>query len=183
VLAVFGADYLAPRNLLAAMIPVSALLAVLLAAPQLGRWGALLAALIIAAFLTVSVDVDLSPRLQRGNWRELARALGRAPEARAIATVQLGSAPLEYYLQSVRELGRRSAPRVSEIDLVGYRPLRRSAGRSPASGFTQAARAEVDGLIAYRFTATRPHRVSRSALRAHAITSTRTVALVQRART
>ena len=31
--------------------------------------------MIALAFLAISIDVDLSPRLQRGNWRGLARAL------------------------------------------------------------------------------------------------------------
>ncbi len=39
VLAVGGADYLAPRNLVAAMVPVSVLLAVVIAARRTGRVG------------------------------------------------------------------------------------------------------------------------------------------------
>src|ERR1019366_1504050 len=76
VLALFGADYLAPRNLVGAMIPLSALIAVVIAAsgrdpaggavrsPPVARAGMVLAATIALAFLAVSVDVDLSPRLQ-----------------------------------------------------------------------------------------------------------------------
>ena len=75
VLVAFGADYLAPRNLVAAMIPVSALIAVLLASGRAGRAGMALAATITLAFLAISLDVDLSPRLQRGNWRGVARVL------------------------------------------------------------------------------------------------------------
>ncbi len=88
VLAVLGADYLAPRNLVGAMIPLSALIAVMLAASdrqdRLGGPGSLaalagaaLAVVIFLAFLVVTIDVDLSPRLQRGNWREVAQALAR----------------------------------------------------------------------------------------------------------
>ena len=108
VLALGGADYLAPRNLVAAMIPVTALLAVALATALRSDAGALfpaalaLAIVIALAFFAISVDVDLSPRLQRGNWRALARELGPGSPERAITTVELGSAPLEYYRPGLR---------------------------------------------------------------------------------
>ena len=68
------------------MIPVTALIAVLVVAR-----GAPVAparrsrALIALAFLAISIDVNLSPRLQRGNWRDVAQALraGRLASARS----------------------------------------------------------------------------------------------------
>ena len=169
-LAVVGADYLAPRNLVAAMIPVTAAAAVLLAAPGTGRAPWALAAASAVAFLAVSVDVDLSPRLQRGNWRGVAHALGRGGAARALSTVELGAAPLEYYLPGLRNLRRGAAVNVDEIDETGYAPLRASAGRAPASGFSLSERLDVDGLIVYRFLAATPRAVSEAALRRHVIT-------------
>jgi 4-amino-4-deoxy-L-arabinose transferase-like glycosyltransferase len=182
VLAVFGADYLAPRNLVGAMIPLSVLLAILLAAADTGglvRGSALaarapvglaLAATIVAAFLLLTVDVDLSPRLQRGNWRGLARVLAQGTRPRAITTVQLGAAPLEYYIPPLHNLGRGATVTVREIDETGYAPLRPSAGRSPAPGFHLLDRRDVNGLIAYRFVSSVPRVVSESALRRHVIT-------------
>ncbi len=157
VLALFGADYLAPRNLVAAMIPVTALVAVLLASPmRTAGWESsaalALTALTLLAFLAISLDVNLSPRLQRGNWRDVAKVLddGGSP-ARVITTVELGSAPLEYYLPGLKNLGPRRSVKVSEIDETGYAPLRSSAGDPPAAGFTLFAHLDVDGLIIYRF--------------------------------
>ncbi|HEX3433629.1 MAG TPA: glycosyltransferase family 39 protein [Solirubrobacteraceae bacterium] len=184
VLAVFGADYLAPRNLVGAMVPLCVLIAVLLAAIDVrgsGRrgWapggagiGAALAATIVAVFTILTVDVNLSPRLQRGNWRDVARTLGPAPAdgARAITTVELGAAPLEYYLPPLHNLARRSSVLVSEIDETGYAPLRRSAGLPPAAGFRLVARGDVDGLIVYRFVSSMPRLVSEAELRRHVIT-------------
>jgi 4-amino-4-deoxy-L-arabinose transferase-like glycosyltransferase len=202
VLAVFGADYLAPRNLVAAMIPVSVLLAILLAAidgpdvadaqsrrapdaspggsasvpasPRASALpiGALLSALVLAAFLIVSLDVDASPRLQRGNWRDLAKLLDREGRPRAITTVELGAAPLEYYLPQMhlRNLARRATVSVSEIDETGYAPLRHGAGRQPAAGFRLLERREIDGLIVYRFVSSVPRTVSEAALRRNVIT-------------
>ena len=49
----------------------------------LGHGVELLVALLLA-WLAITIDVDLSPRLQRGNWREVARALGSGGQERAI---------------------------------------------------------------------------------------------------
>src|ERR1700677_554822 len=58
VLVAFGADYLAPRNLVAAMIPVTAVIAVVVVWPGTGRAGIALAVVISLAFLAISIDVD-----------------------------------------------------------------------------------------------------------------------------
>jgi mannosyltransferase len=182
VLVAFGADYLAPRNLLGAMIPLSVLIAILLAAVDVGERtgdsgplagfpiGVALAATIVLAFLVLSIDVDLSPRLQRGNWRDVARALGRGSRLRAITTVELGAAPLEYYLPHLHNLPRQESVTVSEIDETGYAPLRHSAGRPPAPGFHLLNRLNVDGLIVYRFVSPVPRVVTEASLRRHVIT-------------
>ncbi|HEY4918360.1 MAG TPA: glycosyltransferase family 39 protein [Solirubrobacteraceae bacterium] len=170
VLVAFGADYLAPRNLVAAMIPLTALIAFVVLWPGSGRVGIALAGAIALAFLLVSIDVDLSPRLQRGNWRDVARALQSPPRERVITTVELGSVPLEYYLPGLHELREGSYVTVSEIDETGYAPLVASAGEPPAPGFHLQARLDIDGLIVYRFVSSVPRRVSEASLRRHVIT-------------
>jgi mannosyltransferase len=199
VLVGFGADYLAPRNLVGAMIPLSVLIAVLFAAIDDRRaeragdvgaraaggagnreaswfaapWiGAGLAALALTALLIVTVDVDASPRLQRGNWRDLAHLLGRGGRARAITTVELGAAPLEYYLSPLRlrNLARDTRVSVSEIDETGYEPLRAGAERAPSPGFRLVEHREIDGLFVYRFVSSLPRFVSELELRHHVIT-------------
>jgi len=122
------------------------------------------------ALLAISLDVDLSPRLQRGNWRDVAKALRGAPRDRVITTVELGSTPLEYYLPGLHELREGSSVLVSEIDETGYAPLRASAEEPPAPGFRLLARLDVDGLIVYRFVSPVPRLVSEATLRRHVIT-------------
>jgi 4-amino-4-deoxy-L-arabinose transferase-like glycosyltransferase len=218
VLAALGADYLAPRNLVAAMIPVCALIAVAYAAgapdrlarvprvpagtdgrapggaslPRTGpAWAGDAAvgliALTLLAFLAVSVDVDLSPRLQRGNWRGLAQALREGSGGqRAITTVELGAAPLEYYLAPLHNAPRGAQLTLDEIAETGYQPLRRSAGRAPAPGFKLVQRRDIDGLILYRFRSAGPRSVSESRLRRRVITRARPEVLItpgQRGRT
>ena len=165
-----GEDYLAPRNLVAAMVPLTTAIAVVLTARRTGRAGLAAAALVAAAFLIISIDVNLSPRLERGNWRDVAKALGVGTGARVITTVELGSAPLEYYLPPLTNLGARASVRVSEIDETGYSPLRASAGEPPAPGFTLSERLDIDGLIVYRFLSPVARSVSERALREHVIT-------------
>jgi mannosyltransferase len=187
-----GADYLAPRNLVAAMIPVSALIAVIVTARRAGRVGTAFAALIAAAGLAITIDVDLSPRLQRGDWRGVAKILRTGPASggaqaaggaraaeRVITTVELGAAPLEYYLPPLHNLAEGTTVRVSEIDETGYLPLTASAGSSPAPGFHLESRDDVNGLIVYRFVAPTPRMVSEATLRRHVITEAHPEVLVQ----
>jgi len=192
VLAAFGADYLAPRNLVGAMIPLSVLIAILLAAID-GPLGWLLAGASAAVFLVVTIDVDLSPRLQRGNWRDIAQVIARGAAGHqlavnrgaavldagvepsggvAITTVELGAAPLEYYLSGLHmhNLARHHAVTIGEIDETGYAPLRQEAANPPAPGFRLLERRNVDGLIVYRFVSSIPRTVSEADLRRHVIT-------------
>ncbi len=173
VLVAFGADYLAPRNLVAAMIPVTAVIAVVTVWPPSGGGaplaGIALALTIALAFLAITIDVDLSPRLQRGNWRDLAKALANGPRKYVISTVELGSTPLEYYLPALHGVHRSGSVLVSEIDETGYAPLRAFAERPPVPGFHLRARLDVDGLIAYRFVSPVPRLLSAETLRRHVI--------------
>jgi mannosyltransferase len=191
VLIAFGTDYLAPRNLVAAMIPVSALIAVVVTARRAGRTGVVLAALIALGGLAITIDVDLSPRLQRGDWRGVAKvlrgaaaghsaqAVGESPASeRAITTVELGAAPLEYYLPPLHNLAEGTRVTVSEIDETGYAPLRPSAGRPPAPGFHLFSRDDVNGLIVYRFVSPALRAVSEATLRRHVITEAHPEVLV-----
>jgi hypothetical protein len=186
VLIAFGADYLAPRNLVAAMIPVSALIAVIVVARRARRTGAVLAALIALAGLAITIDVDLSPRLQRGDWRGVAKVLSGSAATgeriiaadRVITTVELGAAPLEYYLPPLHNLAEGTAVTVSEIDETGYAPLRASAASPPVPGFHLLSRDDVNGLIVYRFVSSVPRTVSEATLRRHVITEAHPEVLV-----
>jgi mannosyltransferase len=170
VLAVLGADYLAPRNLVAAMAPVSALLAIVIAAQRTGRVGMGLATLLVLTLLALTIDVNLSPRLQRGDWAGVATVLRAAQPDHVITTVELGAAPLEYYLPPLRNLARGSSVTVTEVDETGYAPLRKSASRPPAPGFRLSERRNIHGLIVYRFTSSAPVTISEEVLREHVIT-------------
>ncbi|MGA2164085.1 MAG: glycosyltransferase family 39 protein [Solirubrobacteraceae bacterium] len=166
-----GADYLAPRNVVAAMIPLTAGIAVIAVARRTGRVGLALVGMIAVTFAALSIDVDLSPRLQRGDWRGLAWVIGseHPTGARAITTVELGAAPLEYYLPPLRNVRQGATVRVSEIDETGYAPLRPGAGQPPAPGFHLVQRENVHGMILYRFSSPTPRTVADAQLHEHVI--------------
>ncbi len=139
--------------------------------------------MIALAFLALTIDVDLSPRLQRGDWRGVAeccrrRRAARPPTAqrspgmhgRVITTVELGAAPLEYYLPPLHNLARGATVTVSEIDETGYAPLRPPRARRRRPAFACSSRRDVHGLIVYRFVSAIPRAVSEATLRRHVIT-------------
>lgn len=169
VLALVGIDYLTPRNLIAALIPFTALVAVMLASPRTGLPGLACAVGTVLALLAITLDVDLSPRLQRGDWHGLASALGPAGAERAITATHLATTPLQYYMSPLDVLPRGRRVTVSEIDEVGYAPIRVGARLPPAPGFRFAGRVDAHGMIGYRFTARRPRSVPESLLLAHAL--------------
>jgi hypothetical protein len=172
-LALAGADYFAPRNLIADWIPLSGAFAVVLGAAGAGRSGTLLAVVVCLASAGVLIATGLDARLQRGNWGAVAHALRSGSRDRAIVTVEDGAAPLEYYLPALRlrYLSRRLSVSVREVDLVGYAPLRPGALQAPTAAFSLAGRSDIHGLLAYRYTARSPQRLSGRFLRSLAITT------------
>ena len=152
-LALAGADYLAPRNLIADYVPLSAALAALLTARRAGRAGAWLLSAALVIGLAAVIATDFDHRLQRGDWSALARTLRAGGADRAIVTVEDGAAPLEYYLPSLglRYLSADRAVSVREVDLVGYVPLRAGAAVAPTRAFVSVGRSDAHGLLVYRF--------------------------------
>ncbi len=170
LLALAGADYLAPRNLIGAMVPVSILLAVVIGAASTRRLGVALAALATLALLAICIDVDLSPRLQRGDWSKVTAAVRPLSRSRvAVVTAHLGSAPIEYYAPGLRPAP--SSLTVSEVDKVGYKPLLASASAPPAAGFRLVQRLDFNGELVYRFRSNRPETVSLRQLQASGMTA------------
>jgi mannosyltransferase len=159
-------DYFVPRYLVAAYLPLSAALALLLATGG-KRVGVALAMLVCAGNLLVVAAVDTRPQLQRGDWRGVADALRTGPSQRAIVIAVIGALPLQYYQPQLAQLSRRQTVRVREIDLVGYPPLRAGAIRPPAAGFSLAVRSTIHGVAMLRFRAPRAMLISDRRLLSH----------------
>jgi hypothetical protein len=170
VMALGGADYLAPRNLVGAMVPFSALVAVLATWPSpRDAIGPTLLVVALMALLAVSLTVIADPKYQRGNWKGVVKDLP-AGDQRAVVVNQLGSAPLRYYTPGLEALHSDDSVRVSEIVMAGEEPIRASAADPPAPGFKLVKKVDFTGLVALRFVAPSPRVVSVRTLRAHNIT-------------
>jgi mannosyltransferase len=118
-LALVGVDFVLARNLLAAWLPLMAVVAL---GAGLGRpaWaGGLAAAGLCAAGLVAFALVESHRADQRTNWRGAARALGPPATPRLVVSDAKSALPLALYLPGARPLRAGELPVVGEIDLVG----------------------------------------------------------------
>jgi mannosyltransferase len=159
VLAVAGADYVLPRNLIAVYLPV-----ILVAAAGLaGRVGLLGAAVICAVALAVNVEVASDVKLQRDDWRGAAKALGPAPETRVvIVDPPYDKKPLRLYAGSLPPLPPQGAD-VREVDAIEYgRPPKDPAA---PQGFPEVvARVRTPSYVLVRFRSPVPRHYTGVAL-------------------
>ena len=175
-LAVVSLDYFFPRNLIAAWLPLAALVGLGCGLAAAQRVGALTAAALCCALLAITISVNFNDRLQRPDWRGVAHALGHASGLRAIVVPATGDDPLEYYMPDTGRILRRHAS-VSEIDLAGW-PV---AGKRPPrlSGFHLVASERVKTFTLYRYRSDQPRLVPRATLLARHLGAERPAALIQ----
>jgi mannosyltransferase len=95
-----GKDYVLARNLLPALVPLLAAVAVGFTLRRARHAGAALAAVLIAYSLGFSIWASASPSLQRPDWDAVAAKLGEPEAPRAIVAWKLGAASLRYYLST-----------------------------------------------------------------------------------
>jgi len=93
-------DYVLARNLMPALVPLLAALAVGFTLRRARRIGTALCVLLVAYSLAFSVWASVSPALQRPGWSAVADALGEPRQPRAMVTWALGEASLRYYLSA-----------------------------------------------------------------------------------
>ncbi len=125
-----GADYLNARNVLPALVPLLAALAVGCAASSRPRLGGGLLAALCALSLTIVVAVAADVRYQRPDWRGLAHALGTAAGPRALVVSPAnGELALRYYRPDIRTLGPQGAA-VREVDVIAVAGSR-DPGKAP----------------------------------------------------
>jgi hypothetical protein len=95
-----GKDYVLARNLLPALVPLLAAVAIGVTLRRARRAGLALAAVLVAYSLGFSIWASGSPSLQRPGWDAVAGELGEPLAPRAIVTWKLGAASLRYYLST-----------------------------------------------------------------------------------
>jgi mannosyltransferase len=133
-IALFGADYVDPRNLIGCVVPLIVVLAVGLAsrsAPRLARAAALAWT---AAFAAVVAVVWASPQMQRPDWRAVARATEPEHGTTVLVVPHKGLYALSHYLRASRfkESEYAGGLYVRHIDVVdGASPIARPQGFRP----------------------------------------------------
>jgi mannosyltransferase len=155
LLAVAGRDYLVPRNLTPAWIPLAIVLAAACTLPRARLAGAALAALVLGGFVYAGIRIDHDSAYQRPNWRGVAAALGPASGSRAVVAYDGGFAaqPLAIYLPRVPwsfsgETGGNPVT-VSEVDVIGN--VYQASPRVLPSGARRISSRTVDGFLVDRF--------------------------------
>jgi hypothetical protein len=155
--AAVGKDYVLARNLLPALVPLLAAVAIGLSGRGAGRIGLALGGALIAYWLAFAIYVDARPRLQRPDWRDLAADIGPAQGPREIVTSGQGTVPLRYYLpgRTVELHDPHPPPAVREVDVVsvGVPPPRAGTGLPPE--FRSAGQQTEETVTVTRYRAPR----------------------------
>jgi hypothetical protein len=159
LLALAGSDYYLARNLIPAWIPLAVVVGAACTAARARAAGAVLAVVLLAAFVWAGIRINDNPQYQRPDWSGVARALGSANGTRAIVAYDGPTAlgPLAVYLPGVPWRGTGQAPEppsgavgVSELDVVAnpYIQTRTTVPR----GMTLIGREQVGGYLVQRFS-------------------------------
>jgi mannosyltransferase len=153
-LLVAGKDYVLARNLLPALVPLLAAVAVGLTLRRARRAGIALAAVLLAYSLGFSILASANPSLQRPDWGAVARKLGEPAAPRAIVTWKLGVASLRYYLSTGSFQAQPAdgfAWYVHEVDFVSDGPAPPVPARLLGSGFRQVGYEDAGRLWIRRY--------------------------------
>jgi hypothetical protein len=156
---VVGADYLFPRNMIAAWVPLAVALGAAAAWPRIGP---LAVGALCAVFLTLTIAVDLDTNLQRADWRAAARAIGPAHEPRALVAPAVGDDPLAYYAGGAKLV--RGGVTVRELDVLAFSAAPRPRDRAVPAGFLQVGRQRVGAFTLVRYRSSSARRVRRPQL-------------------
>lgn len=162
VAALAGKDYVVERNLLPALLPLLAVVAIGFTAAR--RLGLLLAVALCAYWLAFDIHVTQTPNLQRPNFRTVTDEIGPPKEGRrAIVTWKLAADSVRYYLhdQAVRMYGGEE--RIREIAVL-RKPLAKGPVSLPPS-FHQVGRVRADRLTIITYVSKRPVSIQFQTLR------------------
>jgi mannosyltransferase len=145
-----GKDYVLARNLLPALVPLLAAVAVGVTLRRARRAGRAVAGVLLAYSLGFSILASASPSLQRPDWNAVAAKLGEPVAPRATVTWTLGLASLRYYLSTGSFQVQSSegfAWFVHEVDFVSDGPAPPAPPRLLGPGFRQVAYEEAGGRL------------------------------------
>jgi mannosyltransferase len=157
--ALVGKDYVVERNLLPALLPLAAAVAIGCSLGGARRLGAVLAIALCAYWLAFDAYVTQTPNLQRPDFRTLSQAVGSARVPRAVVSWKLAADPVRWYLggRAPRMYGGRQ--RVREVDVVS-KPLVAEKPVNLPPSFREVQRLRLDRLTLTRYLSRRPMELS-----------------------
>jgi mannosyltransferase len=158
--ALLGADYLLPRNVIAAYVPV--VLAVAAGLGFAGRAGLAGLAVIATVAIVVNVQVTRDDRLQRTDWRDVAARLGPRPQA-VVVTPAWDEKPLRLYAKDLEPLPEPGMPLREVIAVAEGQPPRFSLP-PPPPGFHVAERRITASYELIRYVSPVPQTVTAASL-------------------
>src|SRR5262249_766514 len=146
--------YVLARNLLPAVVPLLAAIALGVTLRRARRLGLAMGAALAAYSLAFSVWASVSPALQRPDWDSVAAHLGEPRQPRALANWTIGEAPLRYYLgtgafQVVSSEGYGWL--VGEVDFVSNGPAPPPPRRLLGPGLRETGYEQVGRLHVRRY--------------------------------
>jgi mannosyltransferase len=150
-----GKDYVVERNLLPALVPLAAVVALGLGAVRARFAGLLVAVALCAYWLAFDIHVTQTPNLQRPDYRAAAKALGPPRVPRAIVSWRLAGDPLRWYLDDGAMRWYGGGEKVREVDLVGKREVAEGVANLPPV-FRPAGVVRMDRLTIARYVSPRP---------------------------
>jgi mannosyltransferase len=156
--AAVGKDYLIARNLLPALVPLVAVVALGFTAAR-PRLSLVLVGALCAYWLAFAIYVTQTPNLQRPDFRAVGQALGAPVAARAIVSWRLASDPIRWYLPGKAVQTYGGTLEVREVDVVskaGSRSAYRHTTRSLLASFSTVETVHAGRLTVDRYRARRP---------------------------
>jgi mannosyltransferase len=179
-----SSDYFLSRYLIAALVPLSIVVAAGFASRRAGLLGAMGGVALAAVLLSMTISIAARSELQRPDWRAAARGIGRASVDRAVITnANVQARPLTYYareLSSVYDGGSsvfagdppaKARTRLTVREIVYVSPAAfgvRSGHDRPAPGFRLTERREAGAFLILTYTSSTPVRFTAGELAATA---------------
>lgn len=123
--AAVGSDYFLDRNVIAALVPLTVVVAIGLGGDRVRTLGTLAVVGVIAVSITTTVAVSRDRDLQRADWRGVSAVISRH-HGRQVVVVNtgrvLGSA-MSRYLPPTREVASRATVNTRDVVFIGLGPV------------------------------------------------------------
>jgi mannosyltransferase len=155
--ALLGKDYVEERNLLPALVPLAAVVALGLSAAG-DRLALFLAGGLCAYWLAFAIYVTQTPNLQRPDFRVVGQDLGAPRDRRAIVGWRLAADPVRWYMpgKAVQVWGGQRL--VREVEVLS-KPRVAGSAASLLGSFRAVERVPLGRLTLTRYLAPRPVKI------------------------